>query len=345
VALKAAGDLGNHLYHQGGWVCPAAAAALPFLVRLAADPAATVRVAIIEIVSSLARTAREVQPKNVAAAWPAALDAATPALLGLLADPAQGVHRAALYLAGVGALAGDLAIPALRERLDEESDPGIGNDVVVALGHAAAGTTWSGEIGKELALMARDAPAIQRRLAAVHALADGMNKPATAYTGLLIDAVTHPTAAGAQDSEWLGGTPGTLVTPTGRLLLADPAAAVEFATGVSERGDAQHRVAAMNHLGALLEEWRGDAAVWALIRLRDPRCIPELRSRLKSGEVCPGHVDGPVRGRHRGASPSAASDRVALTCRASSCHVLLRTGVTAAGSRSARPRGRPVIRR
>jgi HEAT repeat protein len=342
VALKAADDLDNHLYHQGGWVCPAAPAALPFLVRLGADPAVTVRVAVLQIVSSLARTATEVQPKWIAPAWPAALDVATPALLGLLADPEPEVRRAAIYLAGVGGLAGDLAIPALRERLDEELDPAIVNDVVVALGHAAARTTWSREVGEELALTARDAPGIQQRLAAVHALADGMGKPATDYADLLIDAVTHPTAAGWQHSKWLGGTIGRLVSATGCLLLGDPAAAVTFAVGVSERGDAQHRVAAMNHLGALVQEWRavpasvvpflagqlpapeaetrfraayllagighaalpyadqfavmagddspatsiagkttvGDAAVWALIRLKDPRCIPELRSRI-----------------------------------------------------------------
>jgi hypothetical protein len=343
VALKAADDLENHLYHQGGWVCPAAPAALPFLARLAADPAVTVREAVIEIVSLLAHTATEVQPRWVDPAWSAALDAATPVLLSLLADPAPAVRRAAAYLAGAGGLAAESAIPALRQRMVEEADPAISNDIMVALGHAAAGTSLAEEIGEELASMARDAPGIQQRLAAVHALADGMNEPATVYTDLLIDAVTHPTAAGWQDSEWVGGPVGALVAASGRLLLVDPAAAVDFATRVSERGDEQHRVAAMNHLGTLLQEWRevpapvvpflagqlhapeaetrfraayllagmgegarpyadqlasmagddspakslagkettaGDAAVWALIRLRDPRCIPELRSRI-----------------------------------------------------------------
>ena len=37
-SLDAVGDLDNLLYHQGGWICPAASAALPFLLELAADP-------------------------------------------------------------------------------------------------------------------------------------------------------------------------------------------------------------------------------------------------------------------------------------------------------------------
>jgi hypothetical protein len=37
-AAEAVGRLENHLYHQGGWICSAASAALPFLLRLAAVP-------------------------------------------------------------------------------------------------------------------------------------------------------------------------------------------------------------------------------------------------------------------------------------------------------------------
>jgi hypothetical protein len=46
AAVVAVGKLDDSLYYQGGWVCPAASAALPFLVRLAADPEVKVRVMV-----------------------------------------------------------------------------------------------------------------------------------------------------------------------------------------------------------------------------------------------------------------------------------------------------------
>jgi len=65
VAARAHDDLDNFLYHQGGWVCPAASAALKFLARLAADPGVLVRAAVIETIARLARAGTEVPARQV----------------------------------------------------------------------------------------------------------------------------------------------------------------------------------------------------------------------------------------------------------------------------------------
>ena len=256
TAAKAAYELSNLIYHQGGWVCPAASAALPFLARLAANPLVTpvARGEVISLVRSLVKTAAAVLPKWIDGAWPAALEAATPALLALLRDTEPSVRRAAVSLAGSGGLVAGLAVPALRGRLEEEPDPSIRNDVVIAFGGAAAGTAWSGEIRAELAALLRGAPDLQSRLAAVHALAR-MGEPVGGHVDLMAEAVTDDTAAGWQDSF------SVIVRATGALLSEDPDAAVAFAAEVTRRGDGRQRVAALSHLGAILQEWRAVPSV------------------------------------------------------------------------------------
>lgn len=54
-AEAAAYDLENVLFHQGGWICPAAPAALSFLLRLAAAPHVRCRAAVLDLVVMLGR--------------------------------------------------------------------------------------------------------------------------------------------------------------------------------------------------------------------------------------------------------------------------------------------------
>jgi HEAT repeat protein len=341
----AVGNLDNLLFHQGGWVCSAATAALPFLARLACDPSVAARVDVIETISTLAHEATVVEQRFVDPGWPTALETVTPALLGLLGDGDPAVRRAAVYLAGVGGIDVDLALTALRTRLREEPEAAIRWDIVAGMGEAAAGSARAGDLSHELEAMARDAADVQVRLAAIHGLAS-LGKPAGGHAGLMVDAVTRADADGWQDSAWLGGNTGTLVTGTGALLLDDPAAAVAYATGVSARGGAPQRIAALTHAGALMQQWRmvpgtllpfigeqvaaieaevryrsayllacagtdavpyadqvaalagddsavgyrgehavGDAAIWALARMEDPRAVRELRNRLPAGRL------------------------------------------------------------
>jgi hypothetical protein len=140
AAAVAADKLDDVLYHQGGWVCPAASAALPFLARLAADPQVSVRVPVLELIASIAELVPRVSPQWVDPGWASALEAAGPALLSLLDDADPVMRRAAAYLAGAGALAPGLVIPALRARSRAEPDRAARWDAVISLGAAAAGS-------------------------------------------------------------------------------------------------------------------------------------------------------------------------------------------------------------
>jgi hypothetical protein len=343
AAARALDDLDNLIFHQGGWVCPAATAALPFLVRLAGNPQVTVRAAVIDLIATIASEATRVRSELVDPGWRAALDTAARDLLALLDDAVPEVRRAAVYLAGVGGLAAGVAVPALQARLRDEPDQMIRCDIVVSLGAAASGTPLAAEVSAELARLAQDGGGIQLQLAAVHGLARA-GGAVTGAADLMVRAAVHQSAAGWQDSAWFGGRPAGIIAETGRLLLEDPRAAAAFAAGVASTGDALQRIAALGHAGALLHRWRtvpgpvlpflagqlealepdaryraayllaglgrearpyadqlaslaeddaaagrrgkvtvGDAAVWALARLADARCLPGVRARLLGG--------------------------------------------------------------
>ena len=97
------GELDNALYHQGGWVCSAASAAVPFLLRLAADPTVAGRFELVGLLGTLAEEARLAEPRFVDAGWPAAWDAGRPQLLALLADPQPEVRMATAVAVAIGA--------------------------------------------------------------------------------------------------------------------------------------------------------------------------------------------------------------------------------------------------
>lgn len=239
-ALKAVDELDNHLYHQGGWICPAASAALPFLVRLAANPKVTVRAEVIETITSLARVAAEVEPKRVDQAWPCAMEAAAPSLLALLADRDPKVRHAVVHLAGVRGLGPDLVLPALRARLREERDEAVRYDLTISLGAAAAGSPHSAEVSRELAAIAGSADDSRERLAAVHGLAR-LGEPVYEH----IDLMVRATARESSDVIGVGG-----------LLAGSPLDAIAYAEGMSRQGNATQRIAAMENIGMLLQQWR-----------------------------------------------------------------------------------------
>lgn len=91
---QALDELESAIYHQGGWVCSAATAAVPFLVVLAAEPTTGCRDGIIGLLGELAAVARTVEPRWVDAAWPGAWTAALPRLLALLDDRDPAVRGA-----------------------------------------------------------------------------------------------------------------------------------------------------------------------------------------------------------------------------------------------------------
>jgi len=341
AAYAAARKLDNSLYNQGGWVCPAASAALPFLVRLAADPAVTVRVMVADLIARIAAEVPDVAAGQVDPDWPGALETAAPVLLSLLDDADPGMRRTAAKLAGAGGLPPELAVPALWARSSRaEPDWAARWDVLISLGAAAAGSALAGEVRGELSGLAQGGGDPQVRLAAVHGLA-AVGEPVTGHAGVMTGAMADARWTGWEASEWLGGGPEVIVTETGRLLLDEPGAATAFAADVMDAGDAGQRTAALSHMRTLLGRWHavpgsvtgflaglldapepevryraayllacsgaaalpwadqfaglaadeaaasyhpgvtvGDAAVWELARLGDPRCLPGLRERL-----------------------------------------------------------------
>lgn len=335
AAEEAIGELDNALVHQGGWICSAAPAALPFLVELAECTATHHRAALVELIGRLAREAVTVGRRYVDRGWQPALDAVRPRVLALLADPDPEVRREATLLAAEGVRHPD-TVTALWQRWRVETDRVTRWDLVLALGTVHAWQPDEQCHAELVRLLADDD--LQLRLAAVHALAESDPRSAAAHVDIMVRAVRDPDVEHWQHSAWIYGTRATVVHSAGSLLADEPAAAAAFAIGVDRGGSTDERVAAITQAGALLAEWRtatgavmpfladrlddevaevryraafllgclgplatehadrlagltadpasgrvstiGDAAVWALARVHDPRCVPALVERL-----------------------------------------------------------------
>jgi HEAT repeat protein len=335
----------DNLYHQGGWVCSAAAAALPFLVDLAAGGAVHHRHEVVGLIGMLAREAVTAESRFVDSAWQPALDATRSRLLALLDDPDPRVRREATFLVADG-IRHPESVQALRRRWGMETDRTTRCDLVLAFGTVCA---WRQDesLHDELVALLDDND-LQVRLAAVHALAESDRAVAARHVDTLVQAVRDPDTAVWQGSAWMGGTRATIVHTTGNLLTTDPIAATVFAIGVSadSGADLDRRVATLGHVQQVLSEWRtvtgtilpfladhldddvpevryratallaclglaakpytdrlvartadpgrrdsreaitvGDAAVWALARQDDPRCLPGLLERLSGDRL------------------------------------------------------------
>ncbi|WP_245931777.1 HEAT repeat domain-containing protein [Actinokineospora auranticolor] len=314
--------MSNLLYHQGGWICSAAPAALPALVDLARG-AANHRADVVEVIATIAAEAHVAEPEFVDPAWWAALDAARAGLLALLADPDPGVRRAAIVVVAKG-IRHPEAVAALRARWLVEADRVTRWDLVVALGWSSA----------ELAVLLADDD-LHVRLAALYALAE--RAEAARRVDLLVRAALDPDAGLWRDSAWLGDAWRT----AGALVEDDQVAAVAFTIGIGRGGADDQRVATVVRAGRVLADWRsagesllpllvdhlddglpevryratallaclgreaeryadrvaleddgryrrvtvGDAAVWALARFGDARCVPGLVERLSGDRL------------------------------------------------------------
>lgn len=201
--MESLGELDNLLFHQGGWVCSAATAALPFLTRLAADPGTTHRAVVVDIIADLANEATKVDAEWVDAGWSAAFTSAFPQLVDLLADPDTAVRRGVVRL--LTACEGDRGarLAALRARLRAENDPGVRADVVLALGRL------SGNRSDLEPLLTEPDPRL-RLAAMVGLLADGTESAAEFARPLAaaVDESRHPRWQGA---EWEGERSDSLV--------------------------------------------------------------------------------------------------------------------------------------
>ncbi|UMP07499.1 HEAT repeat domain-containing protein [Amycolatopsis sp. EV170708-02-1] len=291
TASDSLSDLSDSLFHQGGWVCSAASAALPGLVDLAGDLAVHGRRDVVELISWLAGTATEVSERFVDPGWWPALDSVRPRLLALLEDADPAVRRAAISLVADG-IRHPESVAMLRCRWTVETDRTTRIDLVFGLGAVVA---WSQDEGLRQclsALLTDDDPLT--RLAAVHALAASDPAVATDKVGLLISGVLNADIAQYRESEWIGHGPAALVHKTGSLVLGDPATATAFSLGIARSDDAAKRVAALSHVQQVLSQWRTTSEeLLPLLAAHLDDESPEARYRAAALLACVGEQGAP----------------------------------------------------
>ncbi|GAA2214252.1 hypothetical protein GCM10009850_097170 [Nonomuraea monospora] len=132
-AFEAADELLNELHHQGGFVCTAAPAILPFLVEAAESPRVPCRPEVLEIIARLAGTAAEAATRFVAPGWPQAWVRTRPSLLALLRDQDPAVRTGAIWALGEDTHDPDEVAQALVSGWPDP-DVSVRTDALLALG-------------------------------------------------------------------------------------------------------------------------------------------------------------------------------------------------------------------
>ncbi|MGW0886396.1 hypothetical protein ACWD35_44600, partial [Streptomyces sp. NPDC002671] len=288
-AEEAAFELLNLLFHQGGWICPAVPATLPFLLRLAAAPHVPSRRAVLELVARLAAEAGQVAEKFLDPNWEPTWERVLPDVLALLADPAPEIRRAAADISGACASPGALLLPSLLRCWRAESDLVTRLDLVLALGQAVrrepAGDR-SGEVSTLLHTLL-DSPEPQLPLAAVHALAAGDSGLAARRLELVLDAVRDPSVELWQRTSSVESGARGVQQWTAALFTGTSSA---FTLGLlADHPDEEQRIGGLAQAGGLLSQWRSpvDALLPAIVaRLDDP--VAEVRYRAAELLACLG---------------------------------------------------------
>ncbi|MFJ6669935.1 hypothetical protein ACIQMJ_02370 [Actinosynnema sp. NPDC091369] len=133
LAGQAFEHLFGSIYHQGT-LYSATPRAVPFVARLAADPATPRRWGLVHLLGAIADTADA--PPDVLADVRSALDRETARLLPLLDDPDVEVRHVATHLLG-NLPAADGVVPALRARRGRERSPRVVAGLLAAAGRLA----------------------------------------------------------------------------------------------------------------------------------------------------------------------------------------------------------------
>ncbi|MFB7468240.1 hypothetical protein ACFCZ1_32985 [Streptomyces sp. NPDC056224] len=311
-AEEAACDLLNLLFHQGGWLCSAASAALPFLLRLAATPEVTCRRTVMELVARLASEAEQVIERFLDPAWRPAWERALPEVLVLLGDPEPWIRRDAADVVGVCGSSGELTLPSLLQRWQAEDDPATQLDVILALGQAVLRQPAGLHAAEVFDLLQGllNAPEAQVRLAAVHALAPSKPDLPEQRLELLLQAVRDPSVelwrhTTAMDS----GVQGV----QHRTAALFPGPSTGFALGLLNNHPAEEqRTGALAQAAGLLAQWRSPASALlprVAARLNDP--AGEARFRAAELLACL----GPASAAHADEVAALIGDNAARTTR------------------------------
>ncbi|WP_328492025.1 HEAT repeat domain-containing protein [Streptomyces sp. NBC_00414] len=251
-ADAAADELLNLLFHQGGWICSAVPAALPFLIRLATMPAVPSRRAVLDLLAMLASEATEVRERFLDPAWQPAWARALPDVLALLDDPEPRIRRSAAEIVGVCESSGELTLPALLRRLRAEDDPAARLELVLALGQAVRREPAGDRASEVVFLLGElvEAPEAQVRLAAVHALTPGAPDLPAERLDLLLEAVRDPSVGVWRRTSSLEARPEGVQQWTAGLL---PGPDPSFALGLlAWHPDEEQRIGALGQAGRSL---------------------------------------------------------------------------------------------
>ncbi|MFB9840345.1 hypothetical protein, partial [Actinoallomurus acaciae] len=282
AAADAADDLLNELYHQGGFVCSAAVAALPYLVEAAESPRVVCRGEVLECIGRLACEARTAGPHAVAGGWTAAWDQAVPRLIALLDDADPRVRRTVTPVLEEAVTHADTVVVALRERWPAQ-DRVTRLDQVLAVGSLARSLTAA--TLPETLLWLRgllddpgepDEPDEQLRLAATLALREALPGRPTA-TEPLVTALSGDLSAWS-GSERFSGTPALTVWRALSRLGPDVDAREEVCLALLGHADPGRRIGALRTAADLLSFSRHRRLLPALLE-RPGDAVAETRTR------------------------------------------------------------------
>ncbi|MCW2939131.1 MAG: hypothetical protein JWN00_2116 [Actinomycetia bacterium] len=260
-AFEAVDELLNELHHQGGFVCTAAPAILPFLMEAAGSPRVPCRPEVLEILARLAGTAAVVPARFVAADWPRAWARARPSLLALLGDQDPAVRTGAIW-----ALCKDIADPdeVARALVAGWPDPdaSVRIDTLLALGRLAK--RLSAAVLPEILVFLRDqadGADAQHAMYATLALAEALPGRPVPITPIVAGLTAEP-----------------VPLPHSNLASRDPAHAVaNVLRDLDRRSDEAVCVALLAHPEQRLRVAAVGVAGEALVHTRAPGLLSVLR--------------------------------------------------------------------
>lgn len=286
VAAEAAGELLNELYHQGGFVCSAAVAALPFLIEAAESTDVTCRGDVLGIVGSLARTAREVASYRIADGWARAWAGAVPRLLVLLDDDDPHVRRAVTSVLVEAVTHADVVVGAIRDRWSAQ-DRSSRLDQVLSVGSLAGALT--AETLPETLLWLRgltNEPDEQLRFAATLALKEALpGRPVTVEP--LVTALSGDVAIWSTSDHFPGSAALTVGRAIGRLG-DDLDAREEIVLALIAHPDPGRRQGALRAAADLLSISRRPRSL--LPALRERSADPDAETRTRANHLLAAHA-------------------------------------------------------
>ncbi|MGW4528145.1 HEAT repeat domain-containing protein [Amycolatopsis sp. NPDC004378] len=310
---EACEQLSDTLVPRSGWN-PDAADALPGLLGYVEDPDAGHRADVFQIVYDLARRARDAADERWGSAWAAAV----PRLVALLGDPVRDVRRAAALV--LGEHPDPEVLRALLDRWPGEESEAVRLGYVIAIGELGGADVlpWLAERDESYAIQAVAVTTTARITgeAPIARLADLLSRDMTAFAGmhtyerpvpvhwaagqlapkpreaLLVALSSRPERRSQAVDVALGEVADRPSAVEGLLpifgaMLDSP----ERATAAAVLGGvAPASVEYADRLFALADDTTAaghqdevrDFALWALLRLKDRRCVEPLLARFGS---------------------------------------------------------------